>query len=309
MRTPRALWSRLRKPRVWRRLLVERFTEPLHLNVLAVFVLLFGSYRARVNWDLIMRPHYAFGILRAADVARELGVRRVTLVEFGVASGGGLMNMAAIARHVAEITGVQFVIHGFDTGTGMPPARDYRDHPDLYQQGDFGMDSEALQRILPDNVHLHLGPLHVTVPQFVERLGTAAPLGFVALDVDYYSSTVDALAAFRGDPRSYLPLVVVYADDVNLDQHNSACGEFLAIAEFNASMPLRPIEQNAFLEHSRIFRRPSWIKQTYFAHILDHPTRTEVQSTTTKRYMENPYLRSQQARERFVLPPPGRPAP
>jgi hypothetical protein len=26
---------------------------------------------------------------------------------------------------------------GFDSGVGMPPPLDYRDHPDLYQQGTF----------------------------------------------------------------------------------------------------------------------------------------------------------------------------
>src|SRR3954451_203201 len=130
MQTARLLLSKLRKPRVWRRLLVERAAEPVHLNLVSLFVLAFGSYRAKVDWDLVVRPHYAYAILKAADLAKAQGVRHVTLVEFGVASGAGLMNMATIAQGVTETTGVRFTIHGFDTGQGMPPAQDYRDHPD-----------------------------------------------------------------------------------------------------------------------------------------------------------------------------------
>lgn len=302
MPAPRALWSKLRKPRIWRRLLVERLAEPLHLNLIALFVLFFGSYRARIDWDLVVRPHYAYSILKAADIAREHDLGRVTLVEFGVASGGGLMNMAEIARRVTAITGVHFEIHGFDSGEGMPPAVDFRDHPDLYQQGDFQMDVDALRGALPENVVLHLGPLIESVHEFTAIARPDAPIGFVALDVDYYSSTTTALQALHGHPENYLPLVVIYADDVNLDQHNSACGELLAIAEFNAAARMRRIEQNPFLEHSRIFRRPGWLKQIYFGHVLDHPHRSLVRASSTKRYMENPYLRSSQDHELFVLP-------
>lgn len=302
MQTGRLLLSKLRKRRVWRRVLLERASEPLHLNLASLAVLAFGSYRAKVDWDLVVRPHYAYGILKAADIARAHGIRHVTLVEFGVASGGGLLNMATIASRVTAVTGVDFTLHGFDSGTGMPPARDYRDHPDLYQQGDFTMDEQALRAALPSNVHLHLGPLTETVPRFADHLDPAAPLGFVALDVDYYSSTVEALEALRGAAEGYLPLVVVYADDVTLDEHNSACGELLAIAEFNAANPLRRLEQNPFLEHSRVFRRPAWLRQIYFFHLLDHPVRSAVRTTTTKRYLENPYLKGEQGKELFVLP-------
>ena len=304
MGTTRLLRSKLVKRRVWRKIFLDRLSEPLHLNVLSLFVLAFGSFRSRVNWDLVIRPHYAYGVLKAADVAREHEISRVCLLEFGVASGAGIMNMAKIARQVSVVTGVQFDIHGFDTGTGMPAGVDYRDHPDLYQQGDFAMDQAALTRILPDNVQLHLGPLSSTVSRFVETIDAGAPVGFIALDVDYYSSTVDALRVLRGQPDRYLPLVVLYADDVNLDQHNSACGALLAIDEFNAAVPLRRVEWNRFLEYSRVFRRPSWLRQVLFVHILDHPSRSSVGSVATKRYIENPYLGSPQSEERFSLSQP-----
>jgi hypothetical protein len=62
-----------------------------------------------------------------------VGIKTVSLVEFGVASGAGLTNIVEIAKKVTRCTGVEFTIYGFDTGQGMPPARDYRDHPELYR--------------------------------------------------------------------------------------------------------------------------------------------------------------------------------
>lgn len=63
----RFVLRRLLERRIWGRILRERLTEPIHLNVAALAVALFGSYRRKVDFDLIMRPQHAFGLLRAAD--------------------------------------------------------------------------------------------------------------------------------------------------------------------------------------------------------------------------------------------------
>ncbi len=165
----RLLRSKLAKRRVWRRIFLERLTEPLHLNLLSAFVLAAGSFRAKVNWDLVVRQQYAFGTLEAADIAHAHGVSTVTLIEVGVASGAGLMNLSSLAQGVSRETGIRFEIHGFDLGTGMPAPVDRRDHPDLYQQGDFQMDLEALRGALPSGTELHIGPLSKTIPEFLTR--------------------------------------------------------------------------------------------------------------------------------------------
>ena len=69
-----------------RKLFVERLTEPIHLNLLSLFVALFGSHRAKVDFDLIVRQQYAFPILFAADSARKHGLGAVTIIELGVGS-------------------------------------------------------------------------------------------------------------------------------------------------------------------------------------------------------------------------------
>jgi hypothetical protein len=76
----------------------------------------------------------------------------------------------------------------------MLPPVDYRDHPELYQEGDFVMNRDALEKILPPNVKLVIGEVSETLPPFLESL--QAPLGFVSMDLDYYSSTKSVLDCF-----------------------------------------------------------------------------------------------------------------
>lgn len=285
-----AFQKKLLEPRIWKRILCERLTEPLHLNLLSVLVGLFGTYRQKIAFDLVLRPHNAFGILKAADQARAMGLSKLTIVEFGVAAGAGLMNMCAIARKVSALTGVDISVVGFDTGQGMPPARDYRDHPELYHEGDFPSNLDALKSHLPPNCRLVLGNVAETVPQFLQTRATPdAPFGYVVVDVDYYSSTVDALKLFQAEPRLYLPLAFVYLDDVHLDSHNPFAGELLAVNEFNAQSRFRKICQHDFLENRRVFRRADWIKRVFYLHVMDHPARSVV-TKGTPQLLTNPYL-------------------
>ncbi len=280
-------YRRLFAPRVWRKIAYERLTEPLHLNILSLFVMAFGSFRWKVAFDLVARRYYAYGILRAADWAVAQSTPEIMVVEFGVAAGAGLINAAMIAQKVQKATGVKINVVGFDSGTGMPPPVDYRDHPDIYAPGDFPMDVEKLKAHLPPNTSLVLGDVAATVPQFVGKL--QAPIGFVAFDLDYYSSTKAALTIFDAAPESYLPLVYCYFDDLSHEAHNSWCGELLAIHEFNAAHPLRKIERFSMLENRRIFSRAAWLKHMYNLHVLDHPFR-QTGEQRAQLELPNPYL-------------------
>jgi hypothetical protein len=271
------------------RVLRERLSEPLHLNLLAAFVALFGSHRAKVYFDLAFRQYTAFCLLDAADRAASLGVKRISVLEFGVASGAGLLNICENAAAATRATGVEFDVYGFDTGTGLPPPRSYRDHPELYKQGDFPMDFEALRSRLPSNAKLVLGDIAVTVPQFLKEQLTA-PLGYVALDVDYYWSAVEALRIFSGPAELYLPLVNLYLDDCHDAYHNPACGEMLACNELNAGNPSRQIYPYTALTEKRLFKNASWISKIYAVHILDHAVRTEGFERAASKVISNPYL-------------------
>lgn len=266
--------AKLASSRIWKRIFLERLTEPLHLNLLSVPVAVFGSFEQKVAFDLVLRQHNAYGILKAARIARRSGIAAITVAEFGVAAGAGIANMCDIASRVETATGVKIRVIGFDTGKGMPPPADWRDHPDLYGAGDFPMDFGRLRAQLPASCELVLGELRNTVPAALAAGGfESCPLGYAVIDVDYYSSTRQALRIFEGPPQNYLPLTVVYLDDIMLAEHNPKAGELLAVAEFNASFDRRVICRHEFLETERIFTRAMWLKQICFLHVMDHPLR------------------------------------
>jgi hypothetical protein len=284
------LRSQLRRRDIWKRAAVERLTEPLHLNLISVGVALFGRLRAKTAFDLIVRRQHAYGMLKAADEARARGLHRVTVVELGVAAGTGLLNMCELGSRITELTGVEFSVAGFDTGEGMPPPTDYRDHPELYKEGWFPMDRGELERSLPASAELHFGPIGETMGPFVDELRPEAPLGFATLDVDFYSSSKGALRLFEGRAEAYLPSFPLYVDDLALPTHTRFAGELLAIREFNDEHELRKLDWDWNLANTRVFKRAEWLTHMFRAHVLDHPERRDLGPPGGIVSLDNPYL-------------------
>jgi hypothetical protein len=292
----RYLLKRLSQPGKIEKVFVERLTEPLHLNIISLFVGLFGSFRAKVAFDLIVRQQYAFPILYAADLATRYGIRTVTLLEFGVASGAGLLNMCRIASAATKATGVQFRVFGFDTGGGMPPAIDYRDLPEVFQEGDFPMDVEALSRSLPPFAELVIGDIAETVPKFLKGMSPDAPIGFVSVDVDYYSSATQVLKVLSGPAELYLPIVATYLDDIGVPGSNPWTGELLAVREFNEANAMRKIAPLTLLRSQRVFKNTQWIDRMFAAHIHDHRSRSPAVKRASQYVLTNELLRKRALR-------------
>jgi hypothetical protein len=285
----RFILKKLRNVYIWKRIFLERLCEPLHLNMLALVVAFFGTYRSKIAFDLILRQQHAFSLLKAADYAAALGLQRITVIEFGVANGAGLINICNICHRITATTGVEFNIVGFDTGQGMPPPCDYRDHPEYYNEQDFPMqDQEGLRRMLPDNAQLLIGDIKQLVPDFLRSINH--PIGFISIDVDYFSSAAQALRILDGRPEQYLPLVPMYFDDIEFDGHGIYAGELLAIEEFNREHALRKITKFNFLRQQRVFQRPNWIDHIYMLHVFDHPSRDSALTKKGQAVLANPYL-------------------
>lgn len=237
--------------------------------------------RTRVRWDLTPRPAYAFGLLAAADIARFCGIRRLAAVELGVAGGEGLLAMCDLAAQVTAETGVAFDIFGLDGGVGLPPLDDYRDHLEIWSEGDFvNPDREGLVARLPANARMMWGDVRDTVGELLALMTPERPLGFVSNDLDVYRSTRDAMALFRGAPEHYLPVVPTYFDDtlggagrIGSLFRNRWAGQLLAIDEFNAETGPRKIDSMRILKYRRPMAQEQWIEKTYGLHVLDHPLR------------------------------------
>jgi hypothetical protein len=190
-------------------------------------------------------------------------------MEFGVAQGRGLLSLERIGARVSEISGIRVDVVGFDTGTGLTSPVDYRDVPNLLWAGRFPMDVEALRKRLTTG-SLVLGSIAETLPAFLD--GGPPQVAFVSVDVDLYSSTVDCLRLFEADPLLLLPRVYCYFDDIHGFTYSDCNGELLAVAEFNASHPLRQICKIHGLKFfvPKAAREAKWVECFYIAHVFDH---------------------------------------
>jgi hypothetical protein len=268
--------------------------EPLIYNLASIFVAAFGSIVKKIDYDLVPRQPYAFGLQQAFELAArekvKLGLKRLVLIEFGVASGAGLLNMCRIGKKLARHYGLECRVIGFDAGNGMPTPVDYRDHPEKYLDGDFiPHDANALQNALPANASIIYGPIGETVGGF--ELEASETIGFVSIDVDYWSSTVDCLRLFENEALAFLPRMPVYLDDVNNIDHHPYAGELLAVSEFNAAHERRKLSRMNGLRNWRIFKNALWLDQLYWFLDFDHPYFTrDYHYGREPTKLSNPYL-------------------
>jgi hypothetical protein len=292
--------KKLKNTNILKRIWIERLSEPIHLNIISLFVAIFGSIKNKIDFDLVIRQHHAYGLQFACKQAISQNLKSFTAIEFGVASGAGLMNMAVIAKKLEKAYGITINILGFDTGSGMPSPVDYRDHPDLYLKGDFPMMFDLLQERLPDNARLVIGNVRETTKAQLELINSESPIGFISFDLDYYSSTKDALLILDDpNPQKYLPVIAIYADDISLIPHNEYAGALLAIDEFNKESVLRKICIPHFIEKERVFKNPKWLKQIRYGHIMDHVHRSQFKEANEVLFIENPYLKFKGNKDKF----------
>ena len=217
----------------------------------------------------VLRPNYTWGVLHGVHLAKALGIDRVSVIEFGVAGGNGLISLDRVAEKVEGILGVGVDVYGFDTGTGLPKPEDYRDLPNLYTASSFHMDVEGLKKRLK-KTQLILGLVENTVPRFIDS--GAAPVAFVSIDLDYYSSTMQAFKLLEADQALLLPRIHCYFDDIMGFTFSEYNGERLAIADFNASHSMRKISPIYGLKYflPTRYAQAQWPEQFYMAHIFDH---------------------------------------
>ena len=278
--------------RIWNRIYLERLGEPFIYNIVSLFYLFFGNFIKKIKYDLVPRQPYAFGLNEAFRKVKlqKLNIKKILILEFGVASGAGLFNLQFIANRLSKIYNLDYEVIGFDTGKGMPPPIDYKDHPEKYNENDFPP-LNLSQKNLPRKTKIFYGDIKDNVHLIKNELGESNVIGFISIDVDYYSSTISCLESLKFESSSYLPSTIMYFDDINNPDHNEFCGQLLAINEFNKANQNRKISKMTQLRNWRYFKNALWLDQMYFLHVLDHKFRDPKNIENNKpRILNNPYL-------------------
>ena len=227
-------------------------------------------YQDRVTIGAVERLTYAYCIFQAARLASLLKYPRISIIEFGCGGGNGLVAAEKHNVEVERLFGVKLELYGFDTGSGLPAPRDYRDVPHYFKGGLCKMNMKAIQAILK-MARLVIGDVRETCATFFEQYDPA-PIGCMLHDLDYYSLTTDALTLFETGSSNFLPKVFMYFDDIvggDIWLSNDYTGQRLAIDEFNKKHELQKIYPNYYLMEE--YRIPWFSSMIRIYHDFAHP--------------------------------------
>ncbi|HSS20304.1 MAG TPA: hypothetical protein VLL54_09525 [Pyrinomonadaceae bacterium] len=228
-----------------------------------------GTYAERLHDGNVDRPHYGYCLYQGAALGKKLGLGRISVLEFGVAGGRGLLNLEYHAREIEQALGIEIEIYGFDTGKGLPRPVDYRDLPYHWKEGFFAMDGEQLQAKL-SKATLVIGDVTETSQDFFGKY-EPAPIAAVLHDLDFYSATAAALRMFDATEKYFLPRVFCYFDDIvgsETELYNDYTGERLAIREFNRTHETKKLAAAYHLLAKRF--KETWHNQIFIYHDFGH---------------------------------------
>jgi hypothetical protein len=227
-----------------------------------------GNFEFRLNMNALKRMHYAYICFHAAKLGKQLGYKKISVVEYGVAGGQGLLILEEHIKEIEKFFDIQIDIYGFDTGKGLPEPIDYRDLPYHWKKGFFEMNKENLKNKL-EKAKLVIGNIDKTSQNFFSEYNPA-PIGAVIHDFDFYSSTKTALSMMCKNEKFFLPRVFSYFDDTigdELSLYNDFTGERLAINEFNNNNSDIKISTPY---HLNAFKPQIWHHQIWICHFFKH---------------------------------------
>jgi hypothetical protein len=230
----------------------------------------FIPYPLRLAIDAVERPHYGYCVFCAAKLASQLGFNRISVIEFGVAGGNGLVNLEYHAAEAKRHLDIDVEVYGFDSGVGLPKPIDYRDQPYHWQGGQFKMDQAKLCERLRF-AKVIIGNIAETLSTFLDSHNPAR-IGAICIDLDYYSSTADAFRLFEKGRAAMMPRVYMYFDDViggEGELHSSFTGERLAISEFNKTHQSQKISEAFHLRGEQDYRG-FWRENIFIYHDFLH---------------------------------------
>jgi len=221
-----------------------------------------------VKTGCLKRPAHAYCMWNAAKLAKGLGYNEISVAEFGVAGGVTLLIIERYAIDIEKQLGVRIKVYGFDTGVGMPQTEGAEDLPYWFRPAQYAMDVDGLKGRLT-SAELVLGNVRDTVTEFFVN-GDRPPLAAIFNDLDYFSSSCDALRILDTPCANFLPRLFLYLDDVvgsANEMYGPTNGELAANDWFNRTHDRIKIHLNQnLLPESHHY----WRYQIFYAHLFDH---------------------------------------
>jgi hypothetical protein len=255
---------------------VRLTTYPLPLRTIIFRRLLrkipIGSYKTRIHSYAVNRPHYGWCLYHASVEAKSLGYKAITAIEFGVAGGNGIVSLCEHKQEIARELGIEVVVVGFDSGTGLPETNDPRDLLYFWPARSFELDQNALKKRIGCRAELVLGNVADTIKDWQPRAD--APIGAIMFDLDFYTSTMASFNIFTKP--NVLPRVWCYFDDIRGDPENAysdSIGEREAIKQFNLDTERE--KENDHLSPAFTFKGlplEAWQLDIYLYHRMNHPS-------------------------------------
>ena len=170
-----------------------------------------GNFEFRLKINALKRMQYAYICFHAAKLGKKLGYKKISIIEYGVAGGQGLLILEEHIKEIEKYFDIEIDVYGFDTGEGLPDPIDYRDLPYHWKKGFYSMNQNALKNKLT-KAKLVIGNIENTSKTFFSKYNPA-PIGAVIHDFDFYSSTKTALSMMNENSDFFLPRVFSYFDD------------------------------------------------------------------------------------------------
>lgn len=221
-----------------------------------------------IDFNLTERPHYLYCLYHSAILARRLGLKKISIIEFGVAGGNGIIFLEKFVENIILETEVEIEIYGFDLGAGLCEPIDHRDLPYWFKKNLYKMDHSSLSAKIK-YTKLIIGDVKDTIKDFFKKYNPA-PIGAILNDLDYYSSTINSFQIFNAsEDKFYLPRIFCYFDDIigtENEMYGKNNGQLLAIDEFNKNN----IDLKINLNQNLLSKNIQYKFQIYYFHNYNH---------------------------------------
>lgn len=194
----------------------------------------FKKFLNLVKKGITPRPHYGLSLLFAAKQAKDLGIKKIKIIELGCENFEGLFDIENYISDIKNFLEIDVEIFGFSLKEGLPKYK-VNNYDRLYkwQPGDFKLKKRNYLNKLQSS-KVYFGDIKKTIPKFLndnKKTFKDSPIGLIFFDLDYYSSTKIGLNLLKLNQDNYLPRTYVYFDDQSLSGFDE--GERKAINEFN----------------------------------------------------------------------------